>query len=87
LQGETKKLKPPRYGSFDIIEKANENSFRLKLPPYMYISLVVNVEYLNLFEPSMLYEEEDRQFLPIFEYFTLHTLEELKEDIVLQCKE
>jgi hypothetical protein len=35
----------------------------------------------------MLDEEEDPQFLPTVEYFVSHTLEELKEDIVLQCKE
>jgi hypothetical protein len=65
----------------------NENAFRLKLPPYMQISLVVNVEYLKLFEPSMLDEEEEHQVLPTVEYFAPHTLEELKEDIVLQHKE
>jgi hypothetical protein len=35
LQGETKKIKPIRYGTFDIIEQVNENTFRMKLPPYM----------------------------------------------------
>jgi hypothetical protein len=54
----TKKLKPLRYGPFDIIEQVNENAFRLRIPPYMKINSVVNVEYLKLFEPSMLDEEE-----------------------------
>ena len=48
---------------------------------------MVSVEYLKLFEPSMLDEEEDHQVLPTVEDFTLHALEELKEDIVLQHKE
>ena len=67
LQWETKKLKPLRYGPFEIIEQVNENAFRLNLPPYMQISSVVNVEYLKLFEPSMLDEEEEHQVLPIME--------------------
>jgi hypothetical protein len=45
------------------------------------------LEYLKLFEPSMLDEEEEHQLLPNIEYHTLHGLEELKEDIVLQHKE
>jgi hypothetical protein len=44
----------------------------------MQISLVVNVEYLKLFEPSMLDEEEEHQVLPTVEDFAPHTLEELK---------
>jgi hypothetical protein len=59
LQGEIKKLKPLRYGPFEIIEQVNENAFRLKLPSYMQINSVVNVENLKLFEPSMLDEEEE----------------------------
>jgi hypothetical protein len=58
LQGETKKLNPLRYGPFEIIEQVNESAFMLKLPPYMQINSVVNMEYLKLFEPSMLDEEE-----------------------------
>jgi hypothetical protein len=30
----------------------------MKLPPYTKINLVVNVEYLRSFDPSMLYGEE-----------------------------
>jgi hypothetical protein len=64
LQGAMKKLKPLRYGPFEIIEQVNENAFKLKLPPYMQINSVVNMEYLKLFEPSMLDEEEENQVLP-----------------------
>jgi hypothetical protein len=59
LQGETKKLDPLRYGPFEIIEKVNESTFRIKLPSYMQIISVVNVENLKLFKPSMLDEEEE----------------------------
>jgi hypothetical protein len=65
----------------------NENAFRLKLPPYMQINLVVNVEYLKLFEPSMYDEEEEHQVLPTVEDLAPHGLEELKEDTFLQHKE
>jgi hypothetical protein len=65
----------------------NENTFRLKLPPYMQINSVVNMEYLKLFKPSMLDEEEEHQVLPTVEDLAPHGLEELKEDTVLQHKE
>jgi hypothetical protein len=86
LQGETKKLKPLRYGPFEIIEQVNENAFRLKLPPYMQINSVVNVENLKLFEPSMLDEEEEHQVLLTVEDLAPHGLEELKEDIVCNTR-
>jgi hypothetical protein len=53
----------------------------------MKISSVVNVENLKLFEPSMLYEEEEHQVLLTIKDFAPHGLEELNEDIVLQHKE
>jgi hypothetical protein len=52
-----KKLNPLKYEPFDIIEKVNKNSFILILPPYMNIISMVNVEYLKLFEPSIMDEE------------------------------
>ena len=59
MQGEGKKLKPIRYGPFKILEKIEENSFRLDLPAYMHIYSVVNAENLRLFEPSLIeYAEE-----------------------------
>jgi hypothetical protein len=61
----------------------NENAFKIKLPPYMQISSVVNVECLNLFEPSIMDEEGEHQVLPIVEDFAPHTLEYLKEGTVL----
>ncbi|XP_059064618.1 uncharacterized protein LOC131856732 [Cryptomeria japonica] len=35
MQGEGKKLKPIRYGPFEILEKIGTNAFCLNLPPYM----------------------------------------------------
>ena len=83
LQGASKKLKHLRYGPFEIIEQVNENAFGLKIPPYMQINSVVNVEYLKLFEPSMLDEEEEHQDLPTTKEFAPHGIEELKEDPIM----
>lgn len=58
LQDPTKKLKPIRYGPFKIMEQVSENAFRLNFLKYMNIYLVMNVEYLKLYEPSMLIEDE-----------------------------
>ena len=54
MQGLGKKIKALRYGPFEILEKVGDNAYRLSLPPYMCIYLVVNVENFKLYEPSML---------------------------------
>lgn len=36
-----------------------DNACRVSLPPYMHIYLVVNIENLKLYEPSMLEKEEE----------------------------
>jgi hypothetical protein len=78
-----KKIKPLIYIHFDIIKKVNENAFRLRFPPYMQISSIVNVEYMRLFEPSILDGEENHLILPNAEEFSPHALEELKEDKIM----
>lgn len=40
------------------MEQVSEIAFKLDLSTYMNIYLVVNVDNLKLFEPSMLIEEE-----------------------------
>jgi hypothetical protein len=54
LQGLGKKIKALWYGPFEVLEKVGDNAYRLKLPLYMHIYLVVNVENLKFYEPSML---------------------------------
>ena len=54
LQRLGKKIKALRYGSFEILEKVGDNAYQLCLPQYMHIYLVVNVENLKLYEPSLL---------------------------------
>jgi hypothetical protein len=55
LQGPDKKIKALWYGSFEVLGEVGDNAYRLSLPPYMRIYSVVNVENLNLYEPSMSY--------------------------------
>eukprot|EP00253_Pinus_taeda_P010211 PITA_10211 len=57
LQGEGKKLKPIRYCPFRILEKIGNNAFRLDLPSYMQIYVVVNVENLRLYEPPLIEDQ------------------------------
>ena len=64
IQGEGKKLKPIRYGSFKIFEKIGENAFHLDFPTYMHIYLVVNVENLRLYEPSLIEDPKEQSQLP-----------------------
>ena len=59
LHGPSKKIKDLRYGPFEVLEKVENNAYRLSLPPYMRIYLVVNVENLKLYESSMLDQEEE----------------------------
>ena len=58
MQGEGRKLKPIRYGPFEILKKIGTNAFHLNLPPYMQIYSVVNVENLKLYEPPMILDED-----------------------------
>ena len=57
--GTGKKIKALRYGPFEVLEKVGDNAYRLSLPTSMCIYLVVNVENLKLYEPSMLDQEEE----------------------------
>jgi len=65
LHGSGKKIKALCYVPFEILENMGDNSYRLNLPPYMHIYLVV-VENLKLCEPSML-DQEEEHVLPFME--------------------
>jgi hypothetical protein len=67
------------------MEKVGDNAYILNLPPYMHIYLVVNVENLKLYEPSMLDQEEEK-VLPTIEDLEPDAQEELEEDTVLEKK-
>jgi hypothetical protein len=81
-----KKLNLMRYGLFEITKQVKDNDFKVHLTLYMRMYLVFNVENLKPFEPSMLNGEEEEKFLPTMKYFSLNSLEELEEDIILQKK-
>ena len=86
MQGEGKKLKPIRYGPFKILEKIGENYFCLDLPAYMHIYLVVNVDNLRLFEPSLIEDPEEQSQLPSIDDILPEYLNELQEDTILDRK-
>ena len=86
IQGEGKKLKPIRYGPFKILEKIGENAFRLDLPAYMHIYLVVNADCLRLFEPSLIEDPEEQSKLLSIDDLLPEYLNELQEDVVLDRK-
>jgi hypothetical protein len=44
-------------GHFELLEKVGDNAYIFNLLIYMHIYLVVNVENLKLYEPSMLNQE------------------------------
>ena len=60
------KIKELRYGPFEILEMVGDNVYQLSLPPYMHIYLVLNVENLKLYVPSML-DQEEEHVLPSME--------------------
>jgi hypothetical protein len=64
------------------LEKVGDNTYIISLPPYMHIYLVVNVENLKLYEPSML-DQEEEHVLHSIEDLAPYAQVELEEDIVL----
>jgi hypothetical protein len=59
MKGEGKNIRPIQYGPFKILENIGTNSFRLNLPAYMQMYSLVNGENLNLYEPSMIMDEDE----------------------------
>ncbi|XP_059064203.1 uncharacterized protein LOC131856428 [Cryptomeria japonica] len=83
MQGEGRKLKPIRYGPFEILEKIGTNAFHLNLLPYIQIYSVVNVENLKLYEPPMIFNEEANIQVPLVDDLAPEYMSELPEDVVL----
>jgi hypothetical protein len=77
LKEKVKKLKPLRYGPFKILEKIGNNAFRLDLPPYMHMYVVVNVENLRLYEPSLIDYQGEHVQIQSIEDLSLDFLSEL----------
>ena len=68
------------------MEKRDTNAFRLDIPPYMQIYLVVNVENLKLFEPPMIMDQGEEVSITSVDEFSLEYFDELKEYIILERK-
>ena len=86
LKGEGKKLKPIRYGPFEILEKIGNNAFHLNLPPYMQMYAVVNVENLRLYEPPLIDDQGKHVQIPSIDDFSPEYLSELQQDTILDRK-
>ncbi|GJR07842.1 retrotransposon protein, putative, ty1-copia subclass [Tanacetum coccineum] len=85
LKGEGKKLKPIRYGPFRILEKIGENAYKLELPALMELYFVVNIDKLQLFEPSML-DDEPGESLPSVDDLVTGQDAVLEEDTIVEQK-
>ncbi|GKC77824.1 hypothetical protein Tco_1128598 [Tanacetum coccineum] len=85
LKGEGKKLKPIRYGPFRILEKIGENACKLELPALMELYFVVNINKLQLFEPSML-DDEPGESLPSVDDLVTGQDVVLEEDTIVERK-
>ena len=83
MKGEGKKLKPIRYGPFEILENIGTNSFLLNLPPYMQIYSVINVENLKLYEPPMIMDEEINIQIPSIDDLAPEYMRDLQDDVIL----
>ena len=59
-----KKIKALWYGPFEILEKVGDNVYRLILPTYMHIYLVMNVDNLKLRKPPCWIRRRNRSYLP-----------------------
>jgi len=76
-------IKALQYGPFDVLEKVGDNVYKLSLPPYMCIYLVVNMENVKLYEPSMLDYRTYEQVLPTIQDLVWEAQGMLVEYIVL----
>lgn len=50
--GQYNKLKPRKIGPVEVVEKINENAYRLRLPSHVHTADVFNVKHLFKFEPD-----------------------------------
>jgi hypothetical protein len=86
LKGEGKKLKPIRYGPFNILENIGNNAFCLDFPPYMQMYALVNVENLRLYEPPLIDDRGEHVHIPSIDDVSQEYLSELHEDTICDNK-
>ena len=54
LAGPHRKLRPLRYGPYNITKGVGENAFELSIPPFLGLYPVFNVELLRPYFPPLL---------------------------------
>ena len=86
LQGLWKKIKALINGPLEILDKARSNSQTLTLPPYMCIYLLLNVDILKPYEPSMPIENEKGEILHFIDYWKPYAHVKSPKDMILQKK-
>jgi len=59
-----------------------DNTYKIILPQHMHIYLVVSLENLKLYEPSML-DQEKKHVLPFVEELAWYYLEEPRMDTIM----
>ena len=65
------------------MEKIGNNAFRLDLPSYMQIYVVVNVENLRLYETPLIEYQGENVQIPYIEDISPKYLDELQQDTIL----
>ena len=68
--GEGKKLRFITYNPFNIVKKIGTNAFQLDIPSYMQMYSVINVESLNIYEPTMIMDYIEGAKFPTIDEFT-----------------
>jgi hypothetical protein len=63
IQGPENKFKDLKYDPFEVLEKVDDNAYKLSISPYTYIYSIVNVENMNPYEPSTLDQRTKEQVL------------------------
>ena len=54
LIGPHRKIRPLRYGPYNITKDVGNNSFKLSIPPFLSLHLVFNVDCLRPYFPPLL---------------------------------
>ena len=63
LTGPNQKLRPLRYGPYNITKEVGDNAFELSIPPFLGLHPVFNVDLLRPYFPPLLDTSEVAELL------------------------